>query len=128
MMATYLLDLTVLINFLNSIFLIKSVFSADVSLPYFMLHSGMKNTFFIVLTLFFRKKNNHSQSNFPSAEISFEEIDSSERLTDEERAKLYAELAKFPTVAGMCAAIRDWLQKLDEERANLQRDDFLESL
>lgn len=73
---------------------------------------------------FLSSKADSLQNDFRFIEISFEEIDSSELLTGEERAKLYTELAKYPKVAGMCAAIKDWLQKLDEQRANLQQDDF----
>ena len=56
------------------------------------------------------------------------EIDSSKLLTDEERTELYTGLAETAEIPKIRAAIRDWLQKLDEERANLQRDDFLKNL
>lgn len=60
--------------------------------------------------------------------LSFNQIDSSPFLTDEERTNLYATLVKAAGIPELRAAIRDWLQKLDEQRANLQQDDFLESL
>lgn len=83
---------------------------------------------FIVLIRFSPPKINSPQNNFSHNEISFEEIDSSELLTNEERTRLYAELFKAADISEIRSAIRDWLQKLDEQRANLQQDDFLESL
>lgn len=63
--------------------------------------------------------------------ISFKRIDSSRFLTSKERNNLYLELAKAAGIPEIRAAIREWLQKLDKQRANLQQndsDDFLESL
>lgn len=63
--------------------------------------------------------------------ITFKKIDSSKHLTDDERTKLYAELAEAAKIPEIRSAIKDWLQKLDEQRANLQQensDDFLKGL
>lgn len=73
-------------------------------------------------------RHNFLSSNSARCDIPFEEIDSSELLTNEERTRLYAELFKAADISEIRSAIRDWLQKLDEQRANLQQDDFLESL
>ncbi len=67
----------------------------------------------------------------PVPAITFERIDSSTLLTDEERIYIYTELAKVAGIPEIRAAIRDWLQKLDEQRVNLKQkgpDDFLKSL
>lgn len=71
------------------------------------------------------------KSSFYGNMFSFEQIDSSSLLTGKERTKLYAKLAKVARISDLRTAIRDWLQKLDEQRTNLQQknsDDFLESL
>lgn len=73
--------------------------------------------------------NNTYRSN--PLDIKFKEIDSAKFLTDEERSRLYAELIEFASIPEIRAAIRDWLQKLDEQRANLQQKSsksFLENL
>lgn len=73
-------------------------------------------------------RHNFLSSSSTRCDIPFEEIDSSELLTNEERTRLYAELFKAADISEIRTAIRAWLQKLDEQRANLQQDDFLESL
>ena len=60
--------------------------------------------------------------------IDFDEVQSSNCVDDNDRSKIFSELAKICRVAEIRAAIAEWLQKADEERANLEKDDFFSSL
>lgn len=57
-------------------------------------------------------------------QILFDEMESPGYVDDNGRSKLYAELARIYRVTEIRTAIGDWLQKLDEERANIKPKSF----
>ena len=57
----------------------------------------------------------------------FEELDKSNEVSDEDKKKFYDILIRYRRIPLLRKRIKEWLDDLDKERANLSKDDFYKS-
>lgn len=61
-------------------------------------------------------------------ELTFEEIDTTDRITDDQRQHLYNLIIDSCMVRGINMRIFEWLKKLDKKRASLESPSFIDDL
>lgn len=60
--------------------------------------------------------------------LAFDEIDASDRITDDERRHFYSLIIQYHWADGIYDAVSEWLAKLDAKRASLKSSSFIDDL
>lgn len=83
-----------------------------------------------------RIEGSKSKNAFPKREekvldevyLAFDEIDASDRITDDERRHFYSLIIQYHWADGIYDAVSEWLAKLDAKRASLKSSSFIDDL